>query len=65
MSLAIFAVGVLVFLITVYGTVVVGGLLLTERQLDEQPELVPDQDRPHDGDDGTIDRAIEVVRSDF
>ena len=48
MSLAIFVVGVLVFLITVYGTVVVGGLLLTDRQLDEQPELVPDQNRPHD-----------------
>jgi hypothetical protein len=54
----------LVFLITVYGTVVVGGLLLTDRQLDEQPELVPDQDRPHD-DDATLDRAIELVRSDF
>jgi hypothetical protein len=64
MSLAIFIVGVLVFLITVYGTVVVGGLLLTDRQLDEQPELVPDQDRPHD-DTAPIDRAIKVVRSEF
>jgi hypothetical protein len=43
-TLAIFAVGVLVFLITVYGTVVVGGLLLTDRQLGDQPELVPDAD---------------------
>jgi len=66
MSLAIFVVGVLVFLITVYGTVVVGGLLLTDRQLDEQPELVPDQNRPHDdGAEPKIDRAIAVVRSDF
>ena len=64
MSLAIFAIGVLVFLITVYGTVVVGGLLLTDRQLDEQPELVPDQDRPHD-DTAPIVRAIELVRSEF
>ncbi len=66
MSLAIFVVGVLVFLITVYGTVVVGGLLLTDRQLDEQPELVPDQNRPHDAEaQPKIDRAIAVVRSDF
>lgn len=64
MSLAIFAVGVLVFLITVYGTVVAGGLVLTDRQLDEQPELVPDQHRPHD-DTAPIDRAIELVRSEF
>ena len=44
MILAIFAVGVLVFLITVYGTVVAGGLALTDRQLGDQPELVPDSD---------------------
>ncbi len=42
MSLVIFGFGVLVFLITVYGTVVVGGLLLTGRQLDDQPDLAPD-----------------------
>ena len=41
MSLAIFGFGVLVFLITVYGSVVIGGLLLTGRQLDEQPDLDP------------------------
>ena len=34
MTLAIFIIGGFVFLITVYGTVVTGGLLLTERQLD-------------------------------
>jgi hypothetical protein len=50
MSLAIFIIGVLVFLITVYGTVVIGGLFLTGRQLDEQPALVPQPDRP-DADD--------------
>jgi hypothetical protein len=65
MSLAIFAIGVLVFLITVYGTVVVGGLLLTDRQLDGQPELVPEQDRPRTNEDTTIERAIELIRSDF
>ena len=65
MSVAIFVVGVLVFLITVYGTVVVGGLLLTDRQLDEQPELVPEQDRPRKDENATIEHAIELVRSEF
>ncbi len=65
MSTAIFVIGVLVFLITVYGTVVAGGLLLTDRQLDEQPELVPDQDRPRSETNATIDHAIELVRSEF
>lgn len=48
MSLFIFGVGVLVFLITVYGTVVAGGLFLTERQLDDQPELAPAEHRAAD-----------------
>ena len=65
MSTAIFIIGVLVFLITVYGTVVAGGLLLTDRQLDEQPELVPDQDRPRSTSNATIDDALELVRSEF
>ena len=42
MTLAIFAVGIVVFLITVYGTVVGGGLLLTDAQLDDQPHLSPE-----------------------
>ena len=42
MTLAIFAVGIVVFLITVYGTVVTGGLLLTGDQLDDQPHLSPE-----------------------
>ncbi len=52
----LFVFGVLVFLITVYGTVVVGGLLLTGRQLDDDPALAagdvaPDEapERPHPG----------------
>ena len=67
MSLVIFAFGVLVFLITVYGTVVVGGLFLTNRQLDEQPELMPDQPRPRDDADASsgLDRAWALVRSKY
>ncbi len=42
MSIAIFGVGILVFLITVYGTVTVGGLYMTRRQLEDQPELTPE-----------------------
>jgi hypothetical protein len=65
MSTAIFVIGVLVFLITVYGTVVAGGLLLTDRQLDEQPELVPDQNRPRTDANATVEHALELVRSEF
>ena len=65
MSLVIFAFGVLVFLITVYGTVVVGGLFLTNRQLDEQPELTPDQPRPQDRANSGLQRARALVRSKY
>jgi hypothetical protein len=64
MSLAIFIVGVLVFLITVYGTVVTGGLLLTERQLDEQPELEPDPSAAADAESAT-ERARRVISAEF
>jgi len=43
-EVVIFAVGILVFLITVYGTVVTGGLLLTGRQLDDDPNFRRDED---------------------
>ena len=65
MSLVIFAFGVLVFLITVYGAVVVGGLFLTGRQLDEQPELMPDQPRQRDEAEAGFDRARALVRSKY
>ncbi len=63
MSLAIFIIGVFVFLITVYGTVVTGGLLLTERQLDEHPELDPDVEI--DDSASTTDRARRVISAEF
>lgn len=64
MSLVIFAFGVLVFLITVYGTVVVGGLFLTGRQLEAQPELVKERSRPQGATAG-LDRARALVQSEF
>ena len=39
MTIAMFVVGVLVFLVTVYGTIIVGGVMLTSRQLHDQPDL--------------------------
>jgi hypothetical protein len=65
MSLVVFAIGVLVFLITVFGTVVSGGLLLTDRQLEEQPELVPDDAVQHDGDDSGLDRVRSLVKLEY
>ena len=64
MTLAIFAFGLLVFLITVYGTVVAGGLLLTGRQLEEQPELLPDESRTENPDVG-LERARALARSEY
>lgn len=63
-SLVIFGFGVTVFLITVYGTVMAGGLFLTGRQLDEQPDLVPETSRPRDVD-AAFDRTPVLVRSGF
>jgi hypothetical protein len=44
MMVLIFSVGVLVFFLTVYGTVVAGGLQLTREQLKTSPELAPGLD---------------------
>jgi hypothetical protein len=63
MSLVIFAFGVIVFLITVYGTVMVGGLFLTGRQLDEQPALVPGTSAPRNVDTA-VDRTSGLGRSE-
>jgi len=38
-DLPIFIVGIVVFAITVYGTVMAGGLAFTRRQLDSHPDL--------------------------
>ncbi len=59
MNLAIFIIGVLVFLITVYGTVVSGGLLLTDRQLEEHPDLDPDYVEPDD-DASKLRKLVET-----
>ncbi len=64
MSLVIFGVGVLVFFLTVYGTVVAGGVGLTKQQLETSPELAPDlTGEARDSADGLPTR--DVVRADF
>ena len=63
MSLVIFGVGVFVFFLTVYGTVVAGGLQLTKKQI-ESPELAPNLNtKPDDPDDGLT--TSDIVRADF
>ena len=64
MSLAIFVVGVLVFIITVFGTVMAGGLLLTGRQLDSQPELDPEF-AEETAEQSEVSRLGQVVSTDF
>ena len=44
MTLFVFAVGVVVFAITVYGTVVGGGMALTKREIEQNPARVPVSD---------------------
>ena len=61
MTLAIFAVGIVVFLITVYGTVVGGGLLLTDAQLDDQPHLSPELLELDDA----AERARAIITTEF
>lgn len=43
---------------------IAGGLFLTGRQLDEQPELVPETSRQRNVD-ASFDRALALVRSGF
>ena len=64
MSLVIFGVGVLVFFLTIYGTVIAGGLRLTKQQLEASPELAPDLTTgPGDSKDGLTTR--DIVQSSF
>ena len=38
-DLTVFVIGVVIFAITVYGTVMAGGIALTRRQIEEEPVL--------------------------
>ena len=62
MILVIFGVGLFVFFLTVYGTVVAGGLLLTKEQLETDSKFAPE------GDDDGSDRHVspsDLIRRKF
>ena len=62
MSIVIFGVGLFVFFLTVYGTVVAGGLMLTKEQIEENPEFAPEGSG--DGANPHISPA-DVIRAKF
>lgn len=64
MSIVVFGVGVVVFFLTVYGTVVAGGLQLTKVQLDTSPALAPDLATGR-GDSKNALTTLDVIESEF
>ncbi|MDX2378863.1 MAG: hypothetical protein QNM02_03795 [Acidimicrobiia bacterium] len=62
MILGVFGVGLFVFFLTVYGTVVAGGLMLTKEQIETTRELAPDLN----GEGSDTDVSIsDVIRSEL
>jgi hypothetical protein len=64
MTLVIFGVGVLVFFLTVYGTVIAGGLQLTKQQIETSPKLAPKKA----GDPGDPEGKLptrDIIRADY
>lgn len=60
MTLVIFGVGLFIFFLTVFGTVMAGGLFLTREQLETSPEFGPES-----GGDGPKMTAGDVISSEF
>ena len=54
-DLPVFVIGVFIFAITVYGTIMAGGIALTRRAINEDPEL-----EQRLGGDDDIDATIPV-----
>ncbi len=63
MTLVIFGVGLFIFFLTVFGTVMAGGLFLTREQLETSPEFGPERG-PGPGD-GPKMSAGDVISSEF
>jgi|TARA_R110002110_G_scaffold371658_4_gene581650 hypothetical protein len=64
MTLVIFGIGVLVFFLTVYGTVIAGGLQLTKEQMRTNPDLAPKKG----GGSGNPEDDLptrDIIRADF
>jgi hypothetical protein len=62
MMLIVFGVGFFVFFLTVYGTVMAGGLMLTKEQLDTSDELEPQLSGGSSSDDISL---VDVARAEF
>jgi hypothetical protein len=62
MIYVIFSVGLFVFFLTVYGTVVAGGLMLTKEQIETTPDLASEV-----GSDGSKRgiSAADVARAEY
>lgn len=56
---AIFIVGIIIFAITIYGTVMAGGMALTKVVLDQQPPRPPRQPAPAERPPASTDTAEE------
>lgn len=64
MTIVIFGIGVLVFFLTVYGTVIAGGLHLTREQMKTSPDLA----HKKGGSSGNPEDDLptrDVIRADF
>jgi hypothetical protein len=64
MTVVIFGIGVLVFFLTVYGTVIGGGLKLTKQQLKSSPELAAKAAAGADNPEGDVPTQ-DVIRAEF
>lgn len=64
MTIVIFGIGVLIFFLTVYGTVIAGGLELTKKQIQTSPELALKGAGGPGGPEGDLPTR-DIIRADF
>ncbi|MFT4774691.1 MAG: hypothetical protein ACI83Y_001523 [Candidatus Azotimanducaceae bacterium] len=64
MTIVIFGVGVLVFFLTVYGTVIAGGLQLTREQMKSSPELTAKIASDPKNPEGEVPTR-DIIRADY
>jgi hypothetical protein len=64
MTVVIFGVGVLVFFLTVYGTVIAGGLQLTKQQMETSPELIAKKAGNPEDPEGKMPTR-DIIRADY
>ncbi|WP_395153473.1 hypothetical protein [Ilumatobacter sp.] len=64
MTVVIFGIGVLVFFLTVYGTVIAGGLQLTKQQIKTSPGLALKSAGDAGDPEGDLPTR-DIIRADF